>query len=63
MDTDLIRPAERMNEFRREHGIGQKYVILFAGTMGWSQGLEVVIDAARLLAAEPDLLFLLVVMG
>ena len=60
VDTDLIRPAERMNEFRREHGIGQKYVILFAGTMGWSQGLEVVIDAARLLAAEPDLLFLMV---
>jgi len=63
VDTDLIGPEERMNEFRREHRIGQEFVVLFAGTMGWAQGLEVVIEAARLLVAEPDLLFLLVGSG
>jgi colanic acid biosynthesis glycosyl transferase WcaI len=40
-DVDLIRPGERMNEFRKEHGIGDEFVVLFAGTMGWSQGIEI----------------------
>jgi len=63
VDTDLIKPEERMNGFRRTHQIGDEFVVVFAGTMGWSQGLEVVIQAARRLAAEPGLLFLLVGSG
>ena len=38
VDTDLIKPEERMNGFRRTHQIGQEFVVLFAGTMGWSSG-------------------------
>jgi putative colanic acid biosynthesis glycosyltransferase WcaI len=60
VDTALIRPADHMNEFRRAHGIGSEFVVLFAGTMGWSQGLGTVIEAARQLATEPNLLFVLV---
>lgn len=60
VDTDLIQPEEMMNSFRAEHQLGDQFVVLFAGTMGWSQGLGVVVDAARLLAAEPNLLFLFV---
>ena len=63
VDTDLIKPEERLNAFRRTHKIGKEFVVLFAGTMGWNQGLEVVIDAARRLASEPDLLFHLVGSG
>jgi glycosyltransferase involved in cell wall biosynthesis len=60
VDTDLIRPGERMNEFRAANDLGSAFVVLFAGTMGWSQGLGTVVEAARQLAAEPDLLFLMV---
>jgi glycosyltransferase involved in cell wall biosynthesis len=60
VDTNVIRPAERHNDFRREHHLQQEFIVSFAGAMGWSQGLEVVIEAARLLAREPDLLFLLI---
>ena len=60
VDADLIRPSQRMNDFRKVHGLGNKFVVLFAGTMGWSQGLETVVEAARHLANEPEILFLLV---
>jgi colanic acid biosynthesis glycosyl transferase WcaI len=60
VDTDLIQPRARMNGFRRSNAIGEEFVVLFAGTMGWSQGIEVVVEAARRLTAERDLLFLLV---
>jgi glycosyltransferase involved in cell wall biosynthesis len=60
-DTESIRPAARMNDFRRMHGLNENlFVVLSAGTMGFFQGLDTVIDAARLLADVPDLLFLLV---
>ncbi|MBF0502150.1 MAG: glycosyltransferase family 4 protein [Candidatus Riflebacteria bacterium] len=59
-DTEMLRPMERMNTFRRENGLGDKFIVLFAGTMGWFQGLDIIIEAARGLVAESDLLFLLV---
>ena len=59
-DADEIRPGERMNGFREAHALGNQFIVLFAGTMGWSQGLDVAIEAARELAAEPNLLFLIV---
>src|SRR3972149_1516318 len=46
LDTDLIQPSERMNDFRKVQGLGDKFVVLFAGTMGWSQGLNVGVEAA-----------------
>ncbi len=60
VDVDAIQPGLRMNDFRRQHGLGDQFVVLFAGTMGVSQGLEVVVNAARQLAYVPDLLFLLI---
>ena len=61
VDTDAIRPGVRANEFRAELGLSEsEFVVSFAGTMGWSQGLDTVIEAARLLSAERDLTFLLI---
>jgi glycosyltransferase involved in cell wall biosynthesis len=60
VDVDAIQPGERMNDFRREHDLDDMFVVLFAGTMGASQGIEVAIDAARQLKNEPNLLFLLI---
>ncbi|MGB9872507.1 MAG: glycosyltransferase [Anaerolineae bacterium] len=44
-----IRPGERMNGFREEHGLGDAFVVSFAGVLGYSQDLDVVLDAARIL--------------
>lgn len=61
VDTDAIRPGERNNAFRREFAIAEsEFVVSFAGTMGWSQGLDTVVDAARFLSGEKDLTFLMV---
>lgn len=60
VDTDAIRPDERMNRFRQQNGLGHKFVVLFAGTMGWSQGLGVVVEAARLRREDTDMLWVLV---
>ena len=47
VDTDFIRPADRMTPLRAELGIGSEPVVLYAGNVGFSQSLEMVVDAAR----------------
>ena len=60
MDPNFVRPLPRHNRFSREQGLDGRYVVLFAGNVGLSQGLESVLETARLLSAEPDILFLIV---
>jgi len=47
VDTDFIQPASRMTAFRAELGIGDEQIVLYAGNVGFSQSLEMVVDAAR----------------
>ncbi len=56
VDTEVIRPRDRMTAFRGELGIGSEVVVLYAGNVGFSQSLEMVVDAAR---ALPSLTFVI----
>ena len=56
VDTEFIRPQDRMTALRRELGIGTEVVVLYAGNVGFSQSLEMVIDTARSL---PSVTFLI----
>ena len=47
VDTAAIRPADRATGYRRELGIGDEPVVLYAGNVGWSQSLDLVVEAAR----------------
>ena len=47
VDTEFIRPADRMTTLRAELGIGDGPVVLYAGNVGFSQSLEMVVEAAR----------------
>ena len=47
VDTEFIRPADRMTPLRAELGIGDEPVVLYAGNVGFSQSLEMVVDTAR----------------
>ena len=60
VDTDSILPSNRDNSFRREHDAGARIVVSFAGVMGFAQGLDAVVDAARILFARTDIRFLLI---
>lgn len=59
-DTERIRPRERENGLRRRLGLTGRFVVSYAGTMGWCQDMTVVLEAARRLRAVPDVVFLLV---
>ncbi len=61
VDTEAIQPLERLNAFRQRNDLpADKFVVGFAGTMGASQDLSVVIAAAKRLQSEKDVVFLLV---
>jgi colanic acid biosynthesis glycosyl transferase WcaI len=61
IDTDEVRPLDRMNSFRTDNGIDKEtFVVMYAGNIGLSQGLEIVLDAADRLRSENDFAFVLV---
>ena len=60
VDTDLIRPMTRSNLFAQEQQLVDSFVVLYAGNLGLSQGLENVLAASELLTSERDIRFVLV---
>ena len=61
VDTDLIKPSKNQdNDFRGKNNLNNKFVVSFAGVMGFAQGLDIIINCAELLKSYKDILFLLV---
>ena len=59
LDPDEIRPMDRDNPWRREQGIPtDKFVVLYAGTIGLVSGAAIVADVAHMLRDRPEILFL-----
>jgi len=48
------------NGIRRKFGWEDKFLVLYAGTLGWAHSLETVIEAARQLTDQPDIYFVFV---
>lgn len=60
VDTHQIYPISGYNDLRQELHIDDAcLVVLYSGNMGQKQGLEVLVEAARILQNESRLLFLL----
>ncbi len=61
LDVRDIRPMDRNNLWRQEmHVPADKFVVLYAGTIGLVSGAEIVVETARILKSYPDILFLMV---
>lgn len=61
VDVEKIRPLPRDNAWRREQGIAPgTFVALFAGTIGYVSGAQILADVAERLADRPDVLLLVV---
>jgi len=60
VDTHFIRPLSRINNFAQELGLVDKFVILYAGNLGFSQGLENVLSTAKILEVYNDIHFVFV---
>ncbi len=52
---DSIRPIHGPSPYRREWGLEGRRVALYSGNLGAKQGLGLVLEAARRLAARPEL--------
>jgi colanic acid biosynthesis glycosyl transferase WcaI len=50
----------RRSAFREDHGLGDKFVVSYAGNIGRPQGLQIVVECAAALRDDPSILFLLV---
>jgi colanic acid biosynthesis glycosyl transferase WcaI len=56
VDTSRITPADpEAGSYRREHGLSGKRVVMYAGNVGFSQSLELMVAAARTLRERPDM--------
>jgi colanic acid biosynthesis glycosyl transferase WcaI len=62
IDTEEIRPGERLNTFRTEMGFSDDdVVVLYAGTLGMVSGAEIVLHAAlQLEKVQPGIRFVFV---
>lgn len=47
VDAERIVPLDRITAYRNELGIGDEPVVMYAGNVGYSQSLTMLIDAAR----------------
>lgn len=59
VDTDFIQPRPRHNGFSRRHSLDEKFVVLYAGNIGLTQGFDAILVAAERLAAAPEIHFLI----
>jgi colanic acid biosynthesis glycosyl transferase WcaI len=60
VDAEFITPVERMNPFRIDQGLEDLFLVLFAGNVGYAAGLRNVLEAAKRVASNPRVFFLIV---
>lgn len=60
VDTDFMQLGERCNSFSEAHDLNDKFVVLYAGNIGLTQGFETILEAAQQLQNLADLRFVIV---
>lgn len=63
VDTDFIRPLPRQNPWSATQGLDDRFVVAYAGNIGASQRLEVLLEVASVLRAREDIVFLVIGRG
>lgn len=56
-DIARIKPRNRLTAYREEFGLGDRTVVMYAGNVGFSQPLELLLAAARKMADRSDVVF------
>jgi colanic acid biosynthesis glycosyl transferase WcaI len=59
VDTEWIQPRDRENDYRREQGLEGKTVVMYAGNVGFSQSLDLVLAAATSFVDDPSVVFVI----
>lgn len=63
VDLEHLRPMPYNNDYAEKMGVTGKNVLTYAGTHADYQGLDVILDAAKLLRDRSDIVFLMVGKG
>lgn len=59
IDIGRVAPGDRHNDYRAEFGLGERRVVMYAGNLGYSQPVGLVLEAARRLAGREDVVFVI----
>ena len=59
-DTDIVRPESKDNPFSRQHGLVDRFVLMYSGNMGLTQGLDRYVELAARLSDLPRFSFVFV---
>tara|TARA_Y100000590_G_scaffold178313_1_gene203451 strand:+ start:2922 stop:4151 length:1230 start_codon:yes stop_codon:yes gene_type:complete len=57
--SPLIKPQERLTNYREEHQLGEKLVVMYAGNLGNSQSFELITNAARKHEERDDIVYVI----
>jgi glycosyltransferase involved in cell wall biosynthesis len=60
VDENRITPGPRINKFSIQHGLIDKFVVSFAGTIGFAQDVKSIIESAVLLREYKNIVFIIV---
>jgi len=59
VDSDRIKPGPRLNSYRQDFDLGDRTVVMYAGNVGFSQPLQLMVEAARQLQHRDDVVFVI----
>jgi colanic acid biosynthesis glycosyl transferase WcaI len=59
-NNDRVRPRDPDTEYRRAWRLEGRFIVLYSGNLGVKQGLDVLLDCARLSRGDPNLAFVIV---
>jgi colanic acid biosynthesis glycosyl transferase WcaI len=59
-NDERVAPRPRNTRYREQWGLDRKFVVLYAGNLGVKQGLPTLLECARLLRHDPEIVFLVV---
>lgn len=59
IDTDYLQSGPKQNFFSDKYGLQNKFVVSFAGIIGYSQDIDVILNAAELIREKEKILFLI----
>ncbi len=62
VDTDVLRPLAKDNPFARRHGLADKFVVMYSGTISISSDVALgrALEAAKLLEDDPEIRIVIV---
>ena len=55
VDTEAIKPAAKDNDWSREHGLAERFVVMHSGNIGHAQNLDALVRATTFLRDLDDL--------